>query len=67
MLERFRNLGWNVLKQTAAAGDIHGLHASADAEQRDIRLLCQVNHVQFEVCAAFAHSSKRIALTFTIQ
>jgi hypothetical protein len=40
MLERGRDLGCNILKQTAAAGDIHGLHASADAEQREICLSC---------------------------
>jgi hypothetical protein len=60
-------LGCNILKQTAAAGDIHGLHASADAEQGYISLLCQVDHVQFKIRATFAHGSEGIALTFTVQ
>ena len=67
MLERCRDLGWDILKQTAATGDVHGLHASADAEQGDIGLPRQVDHVQFKIRATFAYSSKGIALTFTVQ
>ena len=67
MLERFRDLGWDILKQTAAAGDIHGLHTSADTKQRDISLFCQVDDVQLKTRTTFAHNSERIALTLTIQ
>ena len=67
MLERFRDLGGDILKQTAAAGDIYGLHASANAEEGDVGLFCQVDHVQFKIRTTFAHGPKRIALTFTIQ
>ena len=67
MLERGRDLGLNILKRATAAGDIHGLHAAADAEQGDIGLLCQVDHVQFKICATFAHGSEGIALALTIQ
>ena len=67
MLEWRRDLGCNILKQAAAAGDIHGLHASADAEQGNIGSPRQVDHVQFKTRATFAHGSKGIALAFTIQ
>ena len=67
MLERGRDLGCNILKQAAAAGDVHGLHASADAEQGDIGPPRQVDHVQFKIRATFAHDSEGIALALTIQ
>jgi hypothetical protein len=67
MLKWFRDLGLDVLNQTAAAGDIHGLHASADAEQREICLSCQVDNVQLEVPAAFAYGSEGITLPFTVE
>lgn len=67
VLKRFRDLGWDVLKQTAAAGNVHGLHASADAEQRDIRLFRQVDNVQFKTCTTFAYEFEWIALSFAIQ
>jgi len=67
MLERFRDLGGDILKQTAAAGDIYGLHASANAEKGDVGLFRQVDHVQFKICTTFAYGPKGIALTFTIQ
>jgi hypothetical protein len=67
MLERGRDLGCDILKQTAAAGDIHRLHASTDGEQWDVSLFRQVDDVQFKTRATFAHDSERIPLTFAIQ
>ena len=66
MLERFLDLRRNILKQTAATGDVHRLHASADAEQWKVGLSCQVHDVQFEVCTTFAHDAEWIALALTI-
>ena len=67
MLDRGRDLGCNILKQTAAAGDVHGLHASADAEQREICLSRQADDVQLKTHAAFAYDAEGIALAFTVQ
>ena len=67
MLDHGRDLGCNILKQTAAAGDIHGLHASADAEQREICPSGQADDVQLKTHAAFAHGAEGIALAFTIE
>jgi hypothetical protein len=60
-------LGRNILKQATAAGDIHGLHASADAEQGDISPSRQMDDVQFKTRATFAHDFERITLSFPIQ
>jgi hypothetical protein len=67
MLARCRDLRCNILKQTAAAGDIHSLHAATDGKQRDVSPSRQMDDVQFKTRAPFAHDSERIALTFTIQ
>ena len=67
MLDRGRDLGCNILKQTAAAGDIHRLHAAADAEQREICPSCKADDVQLKTHAAFAHGAEGVALAFTVQ
>lgn len=67
MLKRLRNLGSDILVQTAAAGHIHGLHTPADAEQRDISLSRLVDDIQLKARATFTYGSKRITLAFSVQ
>jgi hypothetical protein len=67
MLERSRNLRWDILKQTAAARYIDRLHTPANAEQREIGLFCQVDDIQFEIPAAFADDAEGIALALAVE
>ena len=55
------------MNQTAATGHIYGLHAAADAEQREISLLGETNDVQLKAGATLAHDGERKPLTLTIQ
>jgi hypothetical protein len=60
-------LSWDILNQTAAAGDIHGLHAAADAEQREISLFGQTNDIQLKTRTTLAHDFEWTPLSLTIQ
>lgn len=67
MLERFHDLGRDILEQTATAGHVHGLHTPADTEQRKAGPARLVDDIQFKVCAAFAHNPERVPLPFAVE
>lgn len=66
VLQHMRHLRCEILKETAPAGDIDGLHPAADTEDREIACLSEVNEIQLEIRAAFADEGEFVALALPV-
>ena len=67
MLQHIGYLGGYVLIEGPAAGDIHGLHAAADGESRNLVADSQTDQVQFKAGASPGDDRKRKSLPFSVQ
>lgn len=66
VLQHMRHLRGEILKETAPAGDIDGLHSAADTEDREVACLSEVNEVQLEIRPAFADEREFVALALPV-
>ena len=67
MLQHMVDLGRQVLVEASSAGDIHGLHASADGQSWDVLADGEMDQVQFEAGAAFGDDRKGESLSFCVE
>ena len=67
MLESSIHLGGNILVEASSAGDIHGLHAAADGQCRDVVADGQTDQIQFEVRASLGDDRKRVSLSLAVE
>lgn len=67
MLQHVIDLSRQVLVEASTAGDIHGLHASADGQGWNVTADGETDQVQFEAGAAFGNDRKCESLSFCVE
>ena len=67
VFEDIVHLGWEVLIERASAGNVHGLHASANSERWNLVADGQPDQVELKTGPPFGDERKAVSLRFSVE